>query len=318
MAEHLASIFGTEKDKVNCPFYFKIGACRHGDRCSRLHNKPSFSQTIVLQNMYQNPMLIPLLPDQTHMVDEKFVQKHFEEFYEDVFDESSRFGNIEEMHVCDNSCDHLVGNIYIKYTTEEAATDAVNALNGRFYAGRMIRAEFSPVTDFREAAAGSTRLASAPEGGPVISCTSGFPAESFGASSSARTMIAARTQAEAGTEATGEAALEEGAAVPAADAAGRLAGAHEGTTSKEAGGAENAAFRPPTVQTLPSGVGKTLPRRMAGGTMGTAKGTEATGTEREEAAAGTRTTRGLLLRPKGPAVATQGAAVATEGAAVAP
>ncbi|CAJ0649888.1 16608_t:CDS:2 [Entrophospora sp. SA101] len=30
MAEYLASIYGTEKDKVNCSFYFKIGACRHG------------------------------------------------------------------------------------------------------------------------------------------------------------------------------------------------------------------------------------------------------------------------------------------------
>uniref|UniRef100_Q8BGJ9-4 Isoform 4 of Splicing factor U2AF 26 kDa subunit n=1 Tax=Mus musculus TaxID=10090 RepID=Q8BGJ9-4 len=55
MAEYLASIFGTEKDKVNCSFYFKIGACRHGDRCSRLHNKPTFSQTIVLLNLYRNP-----------------------------------------------------------------------------------------------------------------------------------------------------------------------------------------------------------------------------------------------------------------------
>jgi hypothetical protein len=27
MAEHLASIFGTEKDRVNCPFYFKVRAC---------------------------------------------------------------------------------------------------------------------------------------------------------------------------------------------------------------------------------------------------------------------------------------------------
>lgn len=26
MADHLASIFGTEKDRVNCPFYIKIGA----------------------------------------------------------------------------------------------------------------------------------------------------------------------------------------------------------------------------------------------------------------------------------------------------
>lgn len=30
MAEHLASIFGTEKDRVNCPFYFKIGYVEPG------------------------------------------------------------------------------------------------------------------------------------------------------------------------------------------------------------------------------------------------------------------------------------------------
>ena len=86
MAEYLASIFGTEKDKVtvafithdrdhvichshfagegltclcnclisgifqvNCSFFFKTGACTHGERCSRIHNKPTFSQTILLQ-----------------------------------------------------------------------------------------------------------------------------------------------------------------------------------------------------------------------------------------------------------------------------
>ena len=51
MAQHLAKIFGTEEDKVNCPFYLKMGACRHGDRCSRIHNRPVLSQTILLQNM---------------------------------------------------------------------------------------------------------------------------------------------------------------------------------------------------------------------------------------------------------------------------
>ena len=55
MAEYLASIFGTEKDKVNCTFYFKIGACRHGETCTRIHNKPTFSQTIVLVSMYKSP-----------------------------------------------------------------------------------------------------------------------------------------------------------------------------------------------------------------------------------------------------------------------
>lgn len=27
MADHLASIFGTEKDRVNCPFFFKSAFC---------------------------------------------------------------------------------------------------------------------------------------------------------------------------------------------------------------------------------------------------------------------------------------------------
>ncbi|CDY46291.1 BnaC05g21650D [Brassica napus] len=51
MAEHLASIYGTEKDRVNCPFYNKMGACRHGDRCSRIHNRPAISPTLLLSNM---------------------------------------------------------------------------------------------------------------------------------------------------------------------------------------------------------------------------------------------------------------------------
>lgn len=33
MADHLAQIFGTEKDRVNCPFYFKIGTVAGLGRC---------------------------------------------------------------------------------------------------------------------------------------------------------------------------------------------------------------------------------------------------------------------------------------------
>ncbi|KAJ0778331.1 putative transcription factor C3H family [Helianthus annuus] len=79
MAEHLASIFGTEKDRVNCPFYFKIGACRHGDRCSRLHTKPSVSPTLLLSNMYQRPdMITPGVDAQGNPIDPRKIQDHFE------------------------------------------------------------------------------------------------------------------------------------------------------------------------------------------------------------------------------------------------
>jgi len=154
MAEYLASIFGTEKDKVNCSFYFKIGACRHGDRCSRIHNKPTFSQTIVLQNLYVNPQNSTKTADvfQMNHVSDEEMQEHYDNFFEDVFVEcEDKYGEIEEMNVCDNLGDHLVGNVYIKFRREEDAEKAVNDLNNRWFGGRPIYAELSPVTDFREA-----------------------------------------------------------------------------------------------------------------------------------------------------------------------
>ncbi|KAL6268498.1 hypothetical protein P5V15_001631 [Pogonomyrmex californicus] len=155
MAEYLASIFGTEKDKVNCSFYFKIGACRHGDRCSRIHNKPTFSQTCLLQNLYVNPQNSAKSADGSHLVanvSDEEMQEHYDNFFEDVFIEcEDKYGEIEEMNVCDNLGDHLVGNVYIKFRREEDAERAVNDLNNRWFGGRPVYAELSPVTDFREA-----------------------------------------------------------------------------------------------------------------------------------------------------------------------
>ncbi|CAL9090987.1 unnamed protein product [Musa hybrid cultivar] len=152
MAEHLASIFGTEKDRVNCPFYFKIGACRHGDRCSRLHNRPTISPTILLSNMYQRPdMITPGVDAQGQPIDPRKIQEHFEDFYEDIFEELGKFGEIENLNVCDNLADHMIGNVYVQYREEDQASAAMRALQGRFYSGRPIIVDFSPVTDFREA-----------------------------------------------------------------------------------------------------------------------------------------------------------------------
>ncbi|EPS71674.1 hypothetical protein M569_03083, partial [Genlisea aurea] len=152
MAEHLASIFGTEKDRVNCPFYFKIGACRHGDRCSRLHNRPTISPTLLLSNMYQRPdMITPGVDAQGQPIEARKIQEHFEDFFEDIFEELSKFGEIESLNVCDNLADHMIGNVYVQFKEEDQAAAALNALRGRFYSGRPIIADFSPVTDFREA-----------------------------------------------------------------------------------------------------------------------------------------------------------------------
>lgn len=74
-----------------------------------------------------------------------------QDFYEDIFEELAKFGEIENLNVCDNLADHMVGSVYVKFSDEEGAAAALQGLQGRFYGGRPIQIEFSPVTDFREA-----------------------------------------------------------------------------------------------------------------------------------------------------------------------
>ncbi|KAK5580824.1 hypothetical protein RB653_000848 [Dictyostelium firmibasis] len=154
MAERRAAIFGTEKDQQNCPFYLKIGACRHGDRCSRLHNKPVLSQTILLPNLYQSPIskkAIEAAGGQAPNLSDAELQQHFDEFYEDIFEGLAKYGQVDLLNVCANLGDHLVGNVYVKYQKEDDANESIKGLKGRFYDGRPIISEFSPVTDFTEA-----------------------------------------------------------------------------------------------------------------------------------------------------------------------
>merc|ERR550539_1689997 len=119
-----------------------------------MHNKPTFSQTIVLQNLYINPQNSAKSADGSHLtnVSDEEMQEHYDNFFEDVFVEAEdKYGEVEEMNVCDNLGDHLVGNVYIKFRREEDAARAVAELNNRWFGGRPIYAELSPVTDFREA-----------------------------------------------------------------------------------------------------------------------------------------------------------------------
>jgi len=146
-------IFATEEDRVNCPFYLKIGACRNGDRCNRAHVRPQISQTVLLPHMF------PTMPDGLSISndedwdDEMYdrAQEHVEAFYEEVFLELAQYGEIEDIVVLDNVSDHMLGNVYCKYYHDQSAERAMRGLPGRFYGGKLLQPEFSPVTDFREA-----------------------------------------------------------------------------------------------------------------------------------------------------------------------
>jgi len=158
MAKHLARIHGTEEDKVNCPFYFKIGACRHADRCSRIHHRPAFSPTILIKHIFRHPIREAELKALSDGLDKDQVEwdrekatEDFLQFFENLYEELGKFGRIESLHVCDNLGDHMIGHVYAKFSEEEEASDALNIMDGRYYDGRKMEVEFSPVTDFREA-----------------------------------------------------------------------------------------------------------------------------------------------------------------------
>jgi len=105
MAEQLARVFGTEEDPVNCAFYFKVGACRHGDLCSKKHNRPLSSRTLLLAHMYPNPPEAMAIGSEEDWDDDMYdrAQTHLEAFYTEVVLVLAMYGEIEEVVVVDNT-----------------------------------------------------------------------------------------------------------------------------------------------------------------------------------------------------------------------
>uniref|UniRef100_A0A8D2LVE4 Zinc finger CCCH-type, RNA binding motif and serine/arginine rich 2 n=1 Tax=Varanus komodoensis TaxID=61221 RepID=A0A8D2LVE4_VARKO len=119
---------GTEKDRANCPFYIKTGACRFGDRCSRKHNYPSSSQTLLIRGM--------------------FITFGMEQCKRDDYD-------------TDASLEYS-GKISI--LLEQECQEALALFNGRWYAGRQLQCEFCPVTRWKTAICGLFERQKCPRG----------------------------------------------------------------------------------------------------------------------------------------------------------
>ncbi|MBA0798200.1 hypothetical protein Gohar_008814 [Gossypium harknessii] len=129
--------FGTEQDKAHCPFHLKTGACRFGQRCSRVHFYSDKSCTLLMRNMYNGPGLALEQDEGLEYTDEE-VEQCYEEFYEDVHTEFLKFGEIVNFKVCKNGSFHLRGNVYVHYKSLESAVLAYDSINGRYFAGKQV------------------------------------------------------------------------------------------------------------------------------------------------------------------------------------
>lgn len=87
--------------------------------------------------MYQTPYN-QYGPNSEPLFNLKDAREHLDDFYEDVFIEMARFGEIEEIYVCRNLGDHLVGNTYVKFFDEDDAAKALEGIRGRYFGGLVI------------------------------------------------------------------------------------------------------------------------------------------------------------------------------------
>ncbi|KAJ9159091.1 hypothetical protein P3X46_024622 [Hevea brasiliensis] len=145
--------FGTEQDKAHCPFHLKTGACRFGQRCSRVHFYPDKACTLLMKNMYNGPGLSWEQDEGLEYTDEE-VEHCYEEFYEDVHTEFLKYGEIVNFKVCKNGSFHLRGNVYVQYKSLDSAVLAYHSINGRYFAGKQVKCEFVNVTRWKVAICG--------------------------------------------------------------------------------------------------------------------------------------------------------------------
>ena len=158
-----------EKDRANCPFYSKTGACRFGDRCSRKHNFPTSSPTLLIKSMFTTFGMEQCRrddydPDASLEYSEEETYQQFLDFYADVLPEFRTVGKVIQFKVSCNLEPHLRGNVYVQYQSEEECQAALSLFKGRWYAGRQLQCEFCPVTRWKMAICGLFEIQQCPRG----------------------------------------------------------------------------------------------------------------------------------------------------------
>ncbi|XP_051020913.1 U2 small nuclear ribonucleoprotein auxiliary factor 35 kDa subunit-related protein 1-like [Acomys russatus] len=158
-----------EKYRATCPFYIKTGACRFGNRCSRRHNFPTSSRTLLVKSMFTTFGMEQCRRDDYDSdanleYSEEETYQQFLDFYLDVLPEFKSVGKVVQFKVSCNLEPHLRGNVYVQYQSEEECQAALSLFNGRWYAGRQLQCELCPVTRWKLAICGLFETQKCPKG----------------------------------------------------------------------------------------------------------------------------------------------------------
>ena len=124
----------------NCIFYDRLGVCPYGNLCPCYHIQTAFPRILVLHHAYPNPdVFFRMLSESNNKSDEE-KQRLFDAFYYDIYLECRQFGEVLDILVAGNSTSYLYGNVWISFEESDSAIAACLKMNGRYDAGRKIKA----------------------------------------------------------------------------------------------------------------------------------------------------------------------------------
>lgn len=136
----------SEKDPTLCSLFEKVGACPKGDLCNKSHRCLPLARAIVLHHIFPDPdLFLSMLPPGTLFIDADARKRLINAFFLDIAQALMHFGQIDDLVIAGNKCDHLSGNVICVFHESDAAHAAQEALNNQYYAGRRIVVTLAPV-----------------------------------------------------------------------------------------------------------------------------------------------------------------------------
>ncbi|GFO11513.1 U2 small nuclear ribonucleoprotein auxiliary factor 35 kda subunit-related protein 1-like [Plakobranchus ocellatus] len=161
--------YSQEKKVEVCPFFKKTAACRFGEECSRHHEYPESSTTILIPRMFtcielEQSVVDALDADMSLEFEESDLYQSFRDFYADVVPEFKTVGTVVQVKVCCNCEPHLKGNVYVQYRSERSAQKAYEKFNARWYGGRQLTCIFVNIESWKAAICGLAFRKRCPKG----------------------------------------------------------------------------------------------------------------------------------------------------------
>jgi len=147
-----------KQETGDCEFYNLTGACKDGRKCRKDHIRYKSTSTIMIKNFFHHKYLDQYDEpdadnsnegDKDH--DELDLMQAYGKFYEVVLTKFRSIGPVIMFKSCRNFTPHLRGNVYVEFSEEKYAQDAIRLLDGYCHEGKQLEMFLSPVSRWRSA-----------------------------------------------------------------------------------------------------------------------------------------------------------------------